>query len=201
MKRKVGLQLKRLSTIWPEQDFEPETEEELAAKEKKENEEALAARPRNDPDLRTPKDQTRPKSKKPIAHPGLDSDAQDTWGMSQSMLIRVINRPRTSMCILDEKTCPVPIEYVDILRRTETYLDARSERTIRDLWTTENADYELSQPWTGRVTFELRRIDSGKKWYYVEGRRTQIQKSTRAGHITPEAWKAGTSLHPQWIKE
>ena len=105
------------------------------------------------------------------------------------------------MYILDEKDCPVPIEYVDILRRTETDLDARSERTIRDIWTYENANYDLSQPWTGRVTFELRRIDPGNKWYYVEGRRTQIQKSTRAGHITPEAWQAASSMHPQWIKE
>ena len=125
----------------------------------------------------------------------------DSWALSESVLVRHINVPRTKMYVLKQEDCPVPLEYIDILRRTETDIDAKSEKTIRDFWTTENADYELSQPWVGRVVFELRRIDPGKCWEYVEGRLTEIQKTTRPGHITVEAWTKGTSLQPQWKRE
>ena len=73
-------------------------------------------------------------------HGADDPEDPDTWSLSDSVLIRHINKPRTTMCGLQQDDCPIPLEYVDILRRTETDIDAKQEKTIRDFWTTEDAD-------------------------------------------------------------
>jgi len=97
----------------------------------------------------------RPRFQKPYPneqkskHEADDQEDPDTWSFSDSVLIRHINKPRTSMYVLQQEDCPIPLEYVDILRRTETDIDAKQEKTIRDFWTTEDADRTLSQPWIG----------------------------------------------------
>ena len=101
----------------------------------------------------------------------------DTWSLSDSVLIRHINRQRTGMYVLKQEDCPIPPEYVDILRRIETDIDAKQEKTIRDFWTTDDADRDLSQPWVGRVVFDLRRPDPGKQYEYVERQLTKLQNT------------------------
>ncbi len=106
------------------------------------------------------------------------------------------------MYVLKQEACPIPFEYVDIVRRTETDIEAKQEKTIRDFWTTDDADRELSQPWIGRVVFDLRRPDPGKQYEYVDGQLKKVQKTQRTGHITVESYKKVTK-HDQakWRKE
>ena len=86
--------------------------------------------------------------------------------------------------------------------RTETDIDAKQEKTIRDFWTTDDADRNLSQPWIGRVVFELRRPDPGKQYEYVEGQLTKLQKTQRPGHITVLDYKKGKKVDVlKWRRE
>ena len=67
--------------------------------------------------------------------------------------------PRTTLFNFDEVECPIPLEFMDVTRVTETDLSDLSEARIEDHWT---QDYiaggdpplkELSFSWKGRTTF------------------------------------------------
>ena len=48
---------------------------------------------------------------------------KDTWQLTEEVLIRVHNTPRTKLFTPSsdpEDACPIPIEYLDIMRRTDT---------------------------------------------------------------------------------
>ena len=127
--------------------------------------------------------------------------------MKDNFLTRHINTPRTKLYVLTKETCPIPFEYVDLQRRTETNLDALSEKNIRDFWTTNEFDGEtnrsLSQPWTGKVSFTLRRVDPGNHYEYVDGRKCKIQATQRPGQINVDVWKDTNDkiLKAKWRRE
>ena len=47
--------------------------------------------------------------------------------------------PRTSLNEPDLKV-PIPIKYIDVMRRTETKLDSEHEKQIIDHWTNDRGD-------------------------------------------------------------
>lgn len=95
---------------------------------------------------------------------------------------------------------------MDVQRRTETNLDAKTEATIRDFWTTDEYDGDkernLSQPWIGKVVFTLRRPDPGKSYEYVDGRKCKLQTTMRPGQINTDVWKGihGKIMKAKWRK-
>ena len=48
---------------------------------------------------------------------------------------------------------------------------------------------ELSEPWTGKKTFELLPLPPAG-YSYIEGRLTKTQETTRPGNIWPEIWRS-----------
>lgn len=112
----------------------------------------------------------------------------DTWSITDDLLIRHHNTPRTKLFMPDEIECPLPLKYLDILRRTETDSDYQVERTIRDFWI-EAGPRELSTAWVGRTCFTMLRPKppSGYKW--VEGRLTKMQQTNRPDSVWPEMWQ------------
>ena len=114
----------------------------------------------------------------------------DTWVVTQACVIRIHRKPRHSLFKPeDEESLPVPVQYLDIMRTTETDLLDESESKIDDYWT-EAGTRSLSDAWTGRTMFYLRMPipPQGSKW--VRGRLVKIKKNTsRPDNILPEVWR------------
>ena len=104
--------------------------------------------------------------------------AQDFWTIRHDVLIRTHRAPRVKMFSLSEDTCPVPLRYVDVMRRTETDLEDLAERQIDDYWigTDTPKTRDLSNSWVGKTTFFLLRPNPGPKHMWQGNRLTQIQK-------------------------
>ena len=88
---------------------------------------------------------------------------------------------------LDEVELPIPKGYIDILRKTVTDLEIRSESSINDFWS-DAGDRELSGFWQGKTIFQLFR-PAPEGWQWQSGRCTRIQKTTRPPTQWVENWK------------
>ena len=112
----------------------------------------------------------------------------DSWLISDHSVIRIHKIPRYDLYRPDEATFPVPVHYVDVLRRTETDLPDESEAKIDDFWT-DAGTRSLSDPWTGRTIFTLRKPPPPKGYSYVDGEAIQDKaNSTRPAHVHPKVW-------------
>ena len=115
-----------------------------------------------------------PPAQPPVVH------EPDFWTVNNDQIIRFHRTPRTKLFDFREVEPPIPIEYVDIMRITETDLETLAESRIEDYWTTEyvpGADpRELSGSWTGKTILKLFRINP-PGWEWQSGRLTQLQKS------------------------
>ena len=119
---------------------------------------------------------------------GQDPDNDDDyWTLNDRVLQRIHRQPRQKLFQPDEIPCPIPLKYLDILRRTERDLDSAPERWREDFWT-KDGPIELSSMWTGKTVFNLILPDPGKKYKWVQGRKTRRQKTTRPDSIRPEDW-------------
>ena len=56
--------------------------------------------------------------------------------------------PRVKLCVTNEESFPIPLQYIDVVRRTNTTLDVLLESRMDDKWNV-NGDQNLSKPWTG----------------------------------------------------
>jgi hypothetical protein len=122
-------------------------------------------------------------TEKPPKHKNLD-----TWKLVGNTLQRIHRTPRYRLFYPTEKNCPIPVEYLDILRRTQTDLRDKSESQVEDFWY-DNADKTgLSQPWIGKTVFHLLHPKADKGMVWVDGRQTRKQKTTRPDSIWPEMW-------------
>ena len=112
--------------------------------------------------------------------------------LTSSVLIRVHNRPRSKLFTPNEDPtdpCPLPLEYLDILRRTDTNCSALIECAIDDYWVEENVSKrELSEEWIGRTMFHLLRPQPPKGYYYCNTRLTKRQQTTRPDNLWVEEW-------------
>ena len=59
---------------------------------------------------------------------------------------------RTKLYVPDESTFPIPLKYIDVMRRTYTDIDSADEELIEDYWFDKGAR-ELSGFWIGKTVF------------------------------------------------
>ena len=112
---------------------------------------------------------------------GDDSDAleqDDVWIVGTRTVTCEHRKPREAlMKPTDEDiTFPIPIQYVDVMRITETDLPDKAEARIEDHWT-EPGRKVLSGPWRGRTRFTLRLPHPKPGHWYADGEEIQ-KKST-----------------------
>ena len=79
----------------------------------------------------------------------VDLSVQDYWTISADLLSKHHLQPRTKLFMPDESPCPLPMQYIDVYRTTETNLDSLSETRVDDIWFVDT-DKELSAPWVGK---------------------------------------------------
>ena len=89
----------------------------------------------------------------PVAMPG----AEDSWFINKQCLVRKNSVPRLKLFVPTQAECPIPLEYLDVMRTTTTSLDRQEETRVEDFWIGDDTekDRELSW-WTGETLFEFR---------------------------------------------
>ena len=93
----------------------------------------------------------------------------DYWLLTRHVLIRVHNTPRRTLCTPNENPddlSPIPVRFIDIMRRTSTTCTSKAESIIEDHWVEEDdAHRELSDEWIGQTMFYLRKPECERKGY------------------------------------
>jgi hypothetical protein len=113
----------------------------------------------------------------------------DFWSFPGDTVIRHHVNPRTTLFVPSDEDCPIPVKYIDVMRRTYTDLDTMAENTIDDLWTEDGAR-ALSNPWKGKTVFHILRPPAPPGYRWVESRLTKLQQTTRPDSIWPEVWQS-----------
>ena len=124
------------------------------------------------------------------------------------MIVRIHNRQRRAM--LDVTTCgdppPVPMNCIDVKRRTITSLDTADEKDIHDFADGAIAcRRDLSEPWVGETRYcKLWKTPPG--YDMIDGRMTRLQITNRPPHIWPEIWqgmskKSRSSAIAEWARD
>ena len=135
----------------------------------------------------------------------------DQWLLTRDVLIRVHNKPRTTLFTPNEDKddpSPLPLKWLDIMRRTQTSCTGLEHHTVEDYWLNpEVASRDLGEEWIGRTCFYLRRTPAKKGYRWENCRETRRQKnSNRPASIWPEEWpKMGDKVKAKaivdWNKE
>ena len=77
-------------------------------------------------------------------------------GSARENAIRHINTPRIKIFSPNESSedCPIPLKYVNVWRQTYTNSCLEHERSIFDVWVSDDTDNaELSELWVGATKF------------------------------------------------
>ena len=81
----------------------------------------------------------------------------DKWLLTRDVLIRVHNKPRKELFTPNEDPddpSPLPIRWLDIMRRTQTSCPTKAEAIIEDFWVNPNTEHrELSENGSGALIF------------------------------------------------
>ena len=64
-----------------------------------------------------------------------EGSSQDSWSMSGDFMYRHHEDPRVTLYEPDDKTFPVPLKHIDVMRQAETLIDYVPENTTNDIWT------------------------------------------------------------------
>ena len=70
----------------------------------------------------------------------------DSWLLSGDLVIRIHRQARETLFDPRDVETPIPLKYLDVMRKTETDLIEKSEATIEDLWT-DKPRKVLSSAW------------------------------------------------------
>ena len=82
-----------------------------------------------------------------------DTEAQnDFWTVSGNYIYRHHTEPRVKLHVPNEESFSIPLQYIDVVRRTNTTSDVLLESRIDDCWNVAGGR-ELSEPWTGCTQF------------------------------------------------
>ena len=92
--------------------------------------------------------------------------------------------PRVQLYVPMEETFPIPLKYIDVMRSTNTELDAAQEKRIDDYWNVDE-DGRLSDSWTGFTKFTLLKETPPKGYMWSGKRLPKIQTTTRPDHVWP----------------
>jgi hypothetical protein len=88
----------------------------------------------------------------------------------------------------NESDCPLPLNFLDVMRNTKTDIIDDAEHNINDMWNIAGPR-QLTTAWTGTTTFHILHTKPSKGKTWVMDRETKKQKSTRPPTIYPEVWK------------
>ena len=118
----------------------------------------------------------------------------DKWILTKHVLIRQHNKPRKHLFTpneVDDDPSPIPLKFLDIMRRTDTSVNSLSEFHQEDYWTDkQNAKKELSEFWVGRTAFSLKMPPLKAPYEWQNGRETRRQgNSKRPPSIWVEEWR------------
>ena len=111
----------------------------------------------------------------------------DSWSIEGKYIHRHHVEPGVQLTVPRKKSFPIPLRYIDLIRRTHTTLDVLQERCIDDDWNVDGGR-ELSEPWTDFTQFTMlnEKLPDGHVW---SGERlTKIQATTRPDHLWSEIW-------------
>ena len=70
----------------------------------------------------------------------------DEWIMAGDVLTRVHHAPRVKLFTFDEVPCPIPLEYIDVMRTTDTDLTEAAEARIEDHWYPNQSSLQAETP-------------------------------------------------------
>ena len=129
------------------------------------------------------------KSKKTTKSPN-----EDLWSMSGEFIYRLHEDLRTKLCDPHEKTFPIPLKYVSVMRLTKTDIfDNVSQNSFNAR--TEAKGFNLAEDWF-RTTEDSRSYvqHSQKDFNGFKEDPLKVHKTTRPDKILPEAWT-------QWSKK
>ena len=115
------------------------------------------------------------------------STTEDSWSMSGEFIRRHHEELRLKFYDPDNETFPIPLEYVDVMRQTQTNINHVSEHTINDSCF-EAKGVTLAEEWTATTRFQILRTRLLEGHKCVNVRPTKIQKTTRPDSIWPESW-------------
>ena len=116
----------------------------------------------------------------------------DKWVLNKDVLMRIHTTPRRTLFTPNEDKndpCPLPLAYLDIMRRSDTSQSSKAESVVEDYWTDpQMSKRELTDEWFGRTMFYLLKPHAGPNHYWVDGRLTRRQKTTRPDNIWTDTW-------------
>ena len=112
---------------------------------------------------------------------------EDFWTTSGTVLVCHHRVPRTNLFTPSDPECPLPTKYLDVTRKTYTSIETEAEKCVDDLWNVDG-NKALSEEWIGKTIFEILHFPPKKNHYWVAGRETKIQETTRPGNVWPEVW-------------
>ena len=101
----------------------------------------------------------------------------DRWTVQKNAIILHHYKPRQYLDTPDPNDLPIPIEFIDVGRRTETNLEDQGEALIEDVWYASDPRY-LTAPWTGRTIFPLRHLKPPKYMQYCNGEFIMTKKGS-----------------------
>ena len=67
--------------------------------------------------------------------------------LGASFVVIVFKKDKSCMCLL-KSSFPIPLKYIDVVKRTNTTLYVLQESRVYDHWNVDGA-WQLSAPWTG----------------------------------------------------
>ena len=135
-----------------------------------------------------------------------DAEARkDFWSIQGDFICRDHIELRVQLYVPNKETFPVPLEYFDVARSTNTNLDVMQEKRIDDYWNVDE-NRGLSDPWTGFTKFTVLKEKLSKGYVWSGERLTKIQTTTRPDHVWQEVWtKIGKSAEKrekqEWANE
>ena len=77
----------------------------------------------------------------------MEESQEDTWEMlNNNIFARHHNAPRRHLFIPTREDCPLPLEWLDVMRLTQTNINHEKYIKIEDYWTTDLRDGRIALP-------------------------------------------------------
>ena len=123
----------------------------------------------------------------------MDDREADFWSIEGNYICRHQVEPRFQLYVPKEETFPIPLRYIDEVRRTHATLDVLQESRTPDYWNID-ANRNLSVPWTGFTQFTIL-IEKPLDGYVVRG--AAYKNSSRPQGLTTCGPKFGLVCQKQ----
>ena len=119
---------------------------------------------------------------------GEEEDTEDFWVVNSDRVVRVRATPRHHRFDPNRCSPPIPIEYLDVIRFTDTNVKGFSQ--LVDCWVTDPRADQVQGPWIGKTSFNIRMPQPKKGWVIQNGRPTKVEENTtRPEYIWVEVWR------------